>query len=101
MKFRAAIALLALFSGMATGMATADDRTDYNRRAAEADQAAYRQLDADGDGRLTHEEVRGDVNFRPRFDNVDTNRDGIITPDEMRRYLEQTYDIPSTPIKSL
>jgi Ca2+-binding EF-hand superfamily protein len=97
MKFRAAIALLALFSGTAT----ADDRTDHNRRAAEADQAAYRQLDLNGDGRLTPEEVRGDVNFRPRFDDVDTNRDGTITPDEMRRYLEQTYDIPGTSIIGL
>jgi Ca2+-binding EF-hand superfamily protein len=97
MKFRAAIALLALFSGMAA----ADDRADYNRRAAEADQAAYRQLDLNGDGRLTPEEVRGDVNFRPRFDDIDTNRDGTITPDEMRRYLEQTYDIPGASIIGL
>ena len=97
MKFRAAIVLIALVSGMAT----ADDRMEYNRRAAEADRAAYRQLDRDGDGRLTQEEVQGDVGFRPRFDDIDINRDGIVTPNEMRRYLEQAYEVPGTSIIGL
>ena len=92
MKLRATIAVITLLSGMAN----ADDRADYNRRAAQADEAAYHQLDLDGDGRLTPQEVRGDVNFGPRFDDVDINRDGIITPEEMRRYLEQMYGVPAT-----
>ena len=97
MKVHVAIALLMLHAGMAM----ADDRTDYNRRAAETDQAAYRQLDQNGDGRLTPDEVRHDVDFSPRFDDIDINRDGVITPDEMRRYLERRYGGPGPAIDTI
>ena len=69
------------------------DRDEFQQRAAREDMAAFRNLDLDGDGRLTHDEVRPDVSFGPRFDDVDINRDGVIDADEMRRYLEQTYGI--------
>jgi len=81
----------------ATFAASADDREAYNRRAANADMAAFRALDLNGDGLLTPDEVRGDLNFGPRFNDVDINRDGIITPEEMRRYIEQTYGV-KTPV---
>jgi len=47
----------------------------------------------DGDGRLTRDEVRGDVNFAPGFDSMDIDRDEFATLEEMRRYLEQTYGV--------
>ena len=98
MNIRIAIAaMLAAFSASAA----ADDRADYNRRAAAADEAAFRQLDLDRDGMLTRDEARADLNFGPRFDDVDINRDGVITSDEMRRYLEQTYGISVAKSKSL
>ena len=90
---RATILAVALLAAAAIP-AAADERADYNRRAAQADQAAFRALDLDRDGRLTLEEVLSDLNFGPRFNDVDINRDGVITPDEMRRYLEQTYRLP-------
>ena len=86
------ILAVALFAAVVLPVA-ADEKADYNRRAAQADLAAYRALDLDGDGRLTLEEVRSDLSFGPRFNDVDINRDGVITPDEMRRYLEQTYGV--------
>lgn len=92
MKVRTVLALL--FAGCAT-VAAADDRAEYNRRAAAADQAAFQQLDLDRDGLLTRAEARADLNFGVRFDAADINRDGVITRDEMRRYLEQTYGGPS------
>lgn len=73
--------------------AAADDREAYNRRAAEADMAAFRALDLDRDGVLTPEEVRGAVDFAPRFNDIDINRDGFVTLEEMRRYIERTYGI--------
>jgi Ca2+-binding EF-hand superfamily protein len=73
--------------------AAADDRTEFNRRAAAADMALYRALDLNGDGRLTRDEVRGDLRLGPRFDDIDINRDGVITPEEMKRYIEQTYGV--------
>jgi hypothetical protein len=74
-----------------SAMAIADDRLEYNRRAAAADTAAFGQLDLNRDGNLSREEARSDLNLGPRFDDMDVNRDGLVTPDELRRYLEQTY----------
>jgi Ca2+-binding EF-hand superfamily protein len=91
MKIRIATAVL-LAACLAP--AAADDKAEYQRRAAAADQAAFRDLDLDRDGRLTLEEVRSDLNFGPRFNDADVNRDGVVTPDEMRRYLEQSYGTP-------
>lgn len=78
---------------MACGAGIADDRTDYNRRAAATDLATFRQLDRNGDGRLEAAETAGDLNLGPRFRDIDINRDGILTPEEMQRYVEQTYGI--------
>jgi hypothetical protein len=71
----------------------ADDREDYNRRAARADAAAFRDLDLDRDGRLTHAEVRAHLGFGPRFDDADIDRDGLVTAEEMGRYIERMYGV--------
>ena len=92
MRLRIATAMLL---AMAIAPAAADDRSEYNRRAAQADAAAFHRLDLDRDGRLTADEARPDLNFGPRFNDVDINRDGIVTQDEMRRYLERTYGAPA------
>jgi hypothetical protein len=84
---------LAVVLAVAAFAAAADDREAYNRRAAEADMAAFRALDVNRDGMLTRDEARGAVYFAPRFDDIDTNRDGVITLEEMRRYLERTYGV--------
>lgn len=87
----------AVLLGVLASMAVADDRADYNRRAAAADMAAFRQLDRNGDGQLTREEAGHDLNLGPRFDDMDINRDGIVTPAELHRYIERTYGVsPAT-----
>ena len=86
--------------GLAAG-GMADDREDYNRRAAQADEAAFRELDLDRDGRLTSEEVRADLNLGPRFDDADIDRDGLVTAEEMRRYLGRTYGVEPGPAAEL
>lgn len=85
-------ALAFLLAAMSFSVA-ADDRADYNRRAADADMAAFRELDLNGDGQLTQDEAKSDLNLGPRFNDIDINRDGIITPEEMRRYIERTYGV--------
>lgn len=87
--------VLAVLLALSSSVASGDDRLEYNRRAAAADQAAFQRLDLNRDGRLTRDEVAGDVGFAPRFDDIDINRDGVITPEEMRRYLERTYGVTS------
>ena len=88
--------LLALALILATSAAMADDRESYNRRAAEADLAAFRVLDLNRDGVLTRDEVLADLNFGPRFNDMDIDRNGVVTLEELRRYIEQTYDVVVT-----
>jgi hypothetical protein len=75
----------------ASSPALADERTEYNRRAAERDVHLFDTLDRNTDGMLTRDEVRGDLNLGPRFDDVDINRDGVITREELERYIERRY----------
>lgn len=75
------------------GAAAADERESFNRRAAEADLAAFERLDLNGDGMLQREEARGEVAFSARFHDIDINRDGVVTRAEMLRYLEHTYGV--------
>ena len=74
-----------------------DDKERYNRRAAQTDMSLFRELDRSGKGLLTREDTRGDMRLGPRFDDIDTNRDGIATPQEMQIYIRQTYGVLPSP----
>jgi hypothetical protein len=87
-----AFALLAVASG-----AHADARTDYYQRAAARDTASFHALDVDHDGRLTHAEIMGDIDFGPRFVDMDINRDGFVTQEELQRYIREHYGIGDVP----
>jgi hypothetical protein len=76
----------------ATG-AAANDRAEYNRRAADTYVALFKSLDRNADSTVTRVEAQGDLNFVPFFDDMDINRDGIVTADELRRYIEQRYEV--------
>ena len=76
-----------------TMSAGADDKVDYNRRAAARDLALFHSLDRNADGMVTRLEAHGDVNFLPRFDDMEVDMDGIVTTAELHRYLEQQYGV--------
>lgn len=82
-------------------VAAANDREDFNRRAAETDLAAFRSLDLNRDGVLTRDEVMADLNFGPRFNDIDIDRDGVATVTELRRYIEATYGVAITETNQL
>lgn len=86
-----AVASLALLTPVAA--IAADARTDYYQRAADGDLATFRALDVDRDSAVTRSETQGDLDFGPRFDDMDSNRDGVVTQDELRRYIEQRYGV--------
>ena len=86
------LATLVLMAGCAAG-ASADERTEYQRRSAERDVALFQSLDRNSDGTVTKLEAHGDLNFSPRFDDMDINRDGIVTREELQRYIDQRYGV--------
>ena len=86
--YAVAIACLA-----ASTSALADERSAYYQRRAEMDLAAFKALDVDHDGFLTRDEIRGDNDFGPRFDDVDVNRDNVVTQAELDRYIHLQYGI--------
>jgi Ca2+-binding EF-hand superfamily protein len=88
---RNAIALTMLCC--AVGAASADDKADYDKRAAARYTALFQSLDRNGDGVVSREEAQGDVNFLPRFDDMDINRDNVVSTDELRRFIESRFGV--------
>ena len=77
--------------------AAANDKLEYDRRAAARDTTLFQSLDRDADGAVTRLEAQGDLNFGPRFDDMDINRDGVVTMAELQRYIEQQYGVQPNP----
>lgn len=50
----------------------------------------FQLMDWNQDGKLTAAEARGSVPLIARFNDIDTDRDGVITPEDLKRYLSQT-----------
>ena len=75
----------------------ATEAGDYLGRAAQRDTATFDALDRNKDGRLTIDEVRGDIDFEARFNDFDINRDGLITREELARYIALRYGIVAAP----
>lgn len=89
--------LLAPITALCVGIgisSAADDRSEYNRRVSERFQSLFQSLDRNGDGGVTVAEAQGDLNFLPYFEDMDINRDGIVTAEELRRYLALNHDRP-------
>ena len=97
MKFTI-FAAAALLSAYCAGVLADDDKERYNRRAAQTDMSLFRELDRGGNGFLTREDTRGDMRLGPRFDDIDINRDDIITPQEMQTYIERAYGALPAPL---
>ena len=87
---RAGALALLMACAMSAG---ADDKSEYDRRAAARDLSLFHSLDRNGDGVVTRLEAHGDVNFLPRFDDMEVNMDGVVTTAELQRYLERQYGV--------
>lgn len=74
----------------------ATEADDYRRRATQRDVAMFDALDRDKRDRLTIEEVRGNIDLQARFNDFDINRDGVITREELIRYIGLQYGIAPT-----
>jgi hypothetical protein len=86
------VVALALLASCAMS-AGADDKSKYNRRAAARDLSLFQSLDRDRDGVVTRLEAQGDINFLPRFNDMEVDMDGVVTTAELHRYLERQYGL--------
>ena len=71
----------------------ADDKADYDRRAAVRYMELFQSLDRNGDGAVSRDEAQGDLNFSPRFDDMDIDRNGFVTLPELQRYVDQQHGV--------
>lgn len=85
--------VIALAAAIVASGAIAQNKESYNLNAATEDLAVFHQLAREGV--LKREDARSDLNFGARFDDADTDRDGVVTAAEMDRYIERTYGISS------
>ena len=82
--------VLALLGASIAG-ARADDKAEYDRRSTARYTSLFQALDRNADRAVTKSEAQGDLNFSPQFDDMDTNRDGIVTELELHRYIEKHH----------
>jgi len=83
----------ALAIALASAPACAQGKAENERRIAADLSQLFQALDRDGDRAVTRIEAAGDVNFLPRFADIDINRDGVVTSDELARYLTLQYGV--------
>jgi hypothetical protein len=74
-------------------LASADERSDYYQRVAARDIASFRALDVDHRGFVTRQDIVGDNDLGPRFNDMDVNRDGVVTLEELARYIGLQYGV--------
>jgi len=92
-----AIAAAALLLAHGAAFSADGDEAGYNQRAAQTDMSLFRELARPGNDFLIREDVRGDMRLGTRFDDIDTNRDEIVTQQEMQIYIERKYGVLPAP----
>lgn len=76
---------IVIAAALAAGAALAQAPAEYLKRVADNYRAAFAAYERDGV--VTRDRVRGDLFLEPRFDDIDINRDGVITRAELERFI--------------
>ena len=71
--------------------AFAQDKAAYEQRAIARLEQQFAALDRAGKGEVTRTDAEGYIDFTAAFDDIDINRDGIVTKSELDRYLALRY----------
>ena len=96
MRFAHVLTALALAGALAAEGVQAQNQVDPDKAAYEQSSikrylAMFAAQDVNKSDRVTREEVRGNIDFTAVFDDIDINRDGIVTRAELDRYLAQRF----------
>jgi hypothetical protein len=76
---------IVIAAAFAAGTAFAQAPADYVKRVADSYRAAFAVYERNGV--VTRAQVSGDLFLGPRFDDIDINRDEVITRAELERFL--------------
>ena len=79
------------------GNALAQDKAAYEQRAIARFEQQFAALDRAGKGEVTRTDAEGYIDFTAAFDDIDINRDGIVTKSELHRYLVLRYGAAPNP----
>lgn len=82
---KTALLMAAITAGLVASVAQAADNDDRGRRGPE--RPGFEQLDLNGDGQLTLEELQGQ--HEARFAEMDANGDGTVTAEELAAKMTQ------------
>ena len=82
-----ALVLMAGPAGAQTQDQVEGGRTEYQRSSITRYIEMFKAQDFNRSERVTWQEVQGNVEFMAVFDDIDINRDGVVTKAELDRYL--------------
>jgi hypothetical protein len=77
--------IIAIILALATFTASGQAPADFVKRVADNYRAAFNTYERGGV--VTRDAVRADLFLGPQFDAIDINRDGVITREELERFL--------------
>ncbi|MGH8681698.1 MAG: EF-hand domain-containing protein [Burkholderiales bacterium] len=78
-------AFLTIILSLAACAAFAQAPAEYLKRVTDSYRTAFSAYERNGV--VARAAVQGDLFFGPRFDAIDINRDGVITREELDRFL--------------
>lgn len=73
------------------GNAFAQDKAAYEQRSIARFEQQFASLDRDRNGEVSRTEAEGNIDFTAAFDDIDINRDGVVTKEELDRFLSLRY----------
>ena len=93
MKLLHLLMAAALAIAVSSTAAGADGKAEYDRRAAADLVQLFQWLDRNHDLAVARIEAEGDVNFMPRFADIDIDRNDSVSIQELARYIEQRHGL--------
>jgi hypothetical protein len=87
----AALVAITVALALPSGQALAQDKATYDQRSIARYEQQFATLDRDRSNEVSRADVEGDVAFTAAFDDIDINRDGVMTKAELDRFLALRY----------
>src|SRR5690349_2141146 len=87
----AALFAIGVALALPAGDAVAQDKAAYDQRAIARFEQQFAALDKNHKDEVSRSEAQGNIDFTVAFDDMDINRDGVVTKAELDRFLALRY----------